>query len=617
MLDLTRGPAREKVDSKEASALRKAGTLVTDDRRRRPLYFDGRFLAARDLIREQSYFLARQSDLGRAGGAGVVNGLLVMAGDTASSIRVKAGHGVTPLGEIVVLPKSLVLDLVDILEIQRLDAAFGLIQIPRAPARNRSGLYIVALRPVEYTANPIASYPTSITGTRSVEDGDIIEAVAVTLVPYADAGEPNEPDLRRAQVAREIFIDDGWRGLPAGVLPLAMLALERGVVKWVDSFMVRREVGAEHGDVLGLGFAPRALREAHLLQYDHHLSEVLRGRDAGNGGKFAASEYFRALPPAGRMPAAAIDPRDFTQTYFPAEVDVDLSIIPEDELSALLEESLLLPPIDLTLKGEQLESTSVLALIPVPRQNMRFLINTLKSLSRPLRPAAPGLVARRKPLEVLQGLRLPRLPMLAIRPEDLVDSAWRKALVGTDMLWYVRRRNLQYKSEVAGIGVRVLRDEFAEEEALGNTLKELKLTTRVSNVKKRGSTAADAEIVSLLASPKFALSKTLMHGAICELEAKEKVNRASALKVSERFADPRLGEGTLRLEKANPVLKTGETIMRNLAQSRAVPELDRLGRLVDEKALPALAKDLEKAAEEGSPEEIKKFIEDRLKEVKK
>ena len=157
MFDPTRGPARERIDQDEVEALRKAGTLVTDDRRRRPLYFDGRFLAARDLTREQNYFLTRQADLGRAGGAGVVAGLLVTAGETASSLRITAGHGVTTAGELVVLPDTITIQLADIAQIQRLDAAFGLLPIPREPARNRSGLFGVALRPVEFTANPTAA----------------------------------------------------------------------------------------------------------------------------------------------------------------------------------------------------------------------------------------------------------------------------------------------------------------------------------------------------------------------------------------------------------------------------------------------------------------------------
>src|SRR5947207_14844555 len=54
-----------------------SSTVVIDSRRRRPLYFDGRFLAARDLTRDQEYFVTLQADLSRVGGWGVVDGLVV------------------------------------------------------------------------------------------------------------------------------------------------------------------------------------------------------------------------------------------------------------------------------------------------------------------------------------------------------------------------------------------------------------------------------------------------------------------------------------------------------------------------------------------------------------
>src|SRR5215218_6561845 len=84
--DLARGPGDPDPRTEQQERLRRlqeSNTLVVDDRRRRPLYFDGRFLAARDLTREQAYFLTRQADLGRAGGAGVVHGLEVRLPDDA------------------------------------------------------------------------------------------------------------------------------------------------------------------------------------------------------------------------------------------------------------------------------------------------------------------------------------------------------------------------------------------------------------------------------------------------------------------------------------------------------------------------------------------------------
>ena len=44
--DLTRGSVREAVGAEEAAALRRAGVLIDDERRERPRWFDGRFLAA-------------------------------------------------------------------------------------------------------------------------------------------------------------------------------------------------------------------------------------------------------------------------------------------------------------------------------------------------------------------------------------------------------------------------------------------------------------------------------------------------------------------------------------------------------------------------------------------
>ena len=45
-----------------------AGAIIVDRGRRRPFYFDGRFLTANDLIADQDYIRARQSDLAQMAG---------------------------------------------------------------------------------------------------------------------------------------------------------------------------------------------------------------------------------------------------------------------------------------------------------------------------------------------------------------------------------------------------------------------------------------------------------------------------------------------------------------------------------------------------------------------
>ena len=167
------------------------------------------------------------------------------------------------------------------------------------------------------------------------------------------------------------------RGIPAEILPLALLALERGAVSWADPFLVRRELGAQHGDLPGLGLAPHALREAHLMQYELHLQDVLAERkQRGLSETFTATEHFLTLPAAGRLPKGAVDGATFTQTFFPPELDVDLALVPDDEIPALLRDSLVLPPLDLTESPADFVSTPVLALVPVTRQRLLQLFSS-------------------------------------------------------------------------------------------------------------------------------------------------------------------------------------------------------------------------------------------------
>jgi hypothetical protein len=378
-----------------------------------------------------------------------------------------------------------------------------------------------------------------------------------------------------------------------------MIALDGGVVSWVDAFMVRREVGAEHGNILGLGFAPRALREAHLLQYEYHLRDIIRER-AAKGLRFAATDYFFALPPAGEMPAAAIDSNAFTQVFFPASVPVDLSIIPRDELPALIEESLLLPPIDLTLKDEELASTSVLAVIPVSREDFRAFQTRLNNLTRRLPPAAPDLIAKRSPLE---SLRLLQLPFAAETvAANIGDDAWRTALSKSPLLWYMRRRNLSYKGDVVGRSVDVFSNELRIEEDLNRAMDTGGHLPHFKRLQSRATAHARGDLVSFLSSPKFAESPALMQAALHDLaqEGDDHLDRAAVHRVAARFADPRLGEGIARLESVSPELKDNPKFIKQLIESGQLPEIDRQARQLGDADLLAFAQEVEAGALGGA-----------------
>ena len=465
-----------KLDDAQRQEMLSDHCLVTDPRRTRPYWFDGRFLAARDLVNEQNYFLQRQADLGRAGGSGVVDGLLVSETEHATTraprLRIEAGFGFADTGEMIVLENALDLDPANIPEIQRLDAAFGLQLIPKEPGRARTGLYVLALRPVEWTARPLAAYPTSLTGERTVHDGDIVAGVAVALIPYPDQGGENWT-RRRARVAREIFVSGRDHGFASGTLPLALVALQGNIVIWVDPYLVRREAGAERPAGMDFGFGARALREAQLLQYEHHLAEILRET---REKPFEATACFDALPPIGRLPAPAVDATDMTQSFFPPAMTVELSLVPDDELPAVIEESLLLPPLDLHAPAETIAGYAVMILAPLPRAQFAKWYKQLGG--RTLKLTAPVRALKSDGRFLAFSLAHLRESSLADQPVDeAVTEAtadWKAALVAAQerrLLWYVRRRHLPEEANIAGAAVDATDPKKTDRGGLGDFLR--------------------------------------------------------------------------------------------------------------------------------------------------
>lgn len=441
MANFTAGDTRLTVTGDALANAQSAGTVVMDSRRTRPLWFDGRFLAARDLAREQNYFLQRQADLGRAAGFGVVQGLwvsMVSSGGSTNSetLVIQAGHGITPAGELVMIPTDLTVRISDLVEEQKLDVAFGVSEVPKPPARTRTGVYVVGLRPVEFTANPIASYPTSIQGTRTTHDGDIVEATAVTLVPYPDPVSNQDGSQRRAALAQQIFLRGNQGQTSSALLPIAMVSIQRGVIEWVDPYLVRRDTGPEYNGIR-FGLSDPATQQAFLLQYDSMLQQTLTNRQHGGlSASFAASDYFRVIPSAGRFPLASINVNNFSQVFFPQQLDVRMSVIPVDELPALLEDSLSLPPLDLTLAADAYENLAVFALIPVPRDGFAALKASLPDV--PLVPIMPQVLSFRQPVQLL---RLYTGALTVTPPPPVANAAWAKAIGTQTFGFYIRRRS--------------------------------------------------------------------------------------------------------------------------------------------------------------------------------
>ena len=596
----TLGSNRDQVltlNEQERSELIQQQVLVGDPRRWRPRWFDGRFLAASDLQAEQNYFLVRQADLGRASGSGIIDGLMVAEEIGTERLRIEPGSGVTDRGELVVLPEELIVAPANIPEIQRLDAAFGLQVIPNEPGRNRTGLYVLGLRLVEWTANPIGAYPTSLTGRRSIEDGTIVEGIAVTLVPYPDTGNEESWQRRRARAAREIFAEGKDRGLNSGVLPLALVALRGNFVEWVDPFMARRETGAERPAGMDFGFGARALREPHLLQYHRHLADAL---DLNSDRPFSATAYFDALPPVGQFPAGTLDADRLTQNFFPAGIEVELSFVPEDEMPAIIEESLLLPPIDLTDTAEERAGTGVIVLVPLPRalfnQNRRILPNFDAELPR-LRPAFLQLKGLATPKEFLVAQRIRAVPVPVELTSD--EEPWRalvRQALQQPLLWYVRRRHLPIPSNIAGTPVSATNLSVGNPKELRNIIsKDRLLADRFTRVRELGSPEVDA-LTSRLVEKRFVerpeLIKSMLANAggeaVKELRAEELVSKLAAA------ADPQLGEGLTALEKEDPAL--GRTLKTaGVVETGVLAEVDKITRRVPAEKLTEFASELKEA----------------------
>ncbi|WP_339950568.1 hypothetical protein, partial [uncultured Albimonas sp.] len=559
MADLTKAGARTLIEAAEAREIARLarpddpnlvdrgaiedalgeGALVLDGLRRRPRWFDGRFLTGADLTRDQDYVRQRQADLARASGSGVTEGLEVSAGSDSrgAGLVIEPGHGITPAGELVMIETRREIALLDLGEVRRLNAVLGLNLEPRQPLGRRSGLFILGLRPVEWTANEIAAYPTSIGGRRKVEDGDVIEATAITLVPWKIGQSAGLAEARRL-AAREIFLGEP-AGMPQDILPLAMVALDRGALRWIDRALVRRETGADTPLQVSLGARPRALSEAFLVQHRDHLAEVMAARvDAGRGAAFAASQSFAALPPAGPMPAAAILPLadGFRQLWFPPEVDVTLAFAPQDELAAIAEESLALPPLDLA--GEAaLEGVGVTVIAPVSRARLARFEAALAGLSV---KAAPGaeLTARRAPADGLSALLGKRARRLAPAgaPDGLTAAeraelnawiaAWEEAVAAlptpegeAPSLWYARRRAVPREAMLTGVAVPVAGDDARADAAVRARVESLGLRARLDAVAEVSTSAARARIAAFLSAPAMLASPPLTAEAVVLLEA--------------------------------------------------------------------------------------------------
>jgi hypothetical protein len=195
----------------------------------------------------------------------------------------------------------------------------------------------------------------------------------------------------------------------------------------------------------------------------------------------------------------------------------------------------------------------------------------------------------------------------------IAEATWREVLKEADLVWYVRQRNGNFKADALGTPVRVHADDMADERAVESRVRKFKLFTRYDDLTRRGSMIADAEVVSLLASPRMAESRLLVEGALAEMEAKPTLDHAAALAVATRYGEPKLGQGIARLTRVNRTLVSRAGLIETLSASGMVPELDRLASMVKTDAeLKALSVTLLDAARAEKPEAVAEIVRTEL-----
>lgn len=395
-----------------------------DPRLTRSHFFDGRLLTAEDLIRDQIYLDQRLREVGRTLGTGVVGGLELTFDDVSGSLRLSPGSGVTSAGRTLELNSELRVELGDRALISSLNQG-----------RNRRfnrGLYAVVLLHAEEKNDIAEVFPTDLSADRRVEADVVSETVQLGLVPMPQPLPQQSGFHTRANLIREFSAGAQAAGIvPEDGVGLGVLAIAEDRAIWLDSTILRRSLRDKARNSL-----QTQLRASHEALYD----DVIAYRRSGALSEdFAAAEYFRMLPPAGRVPKAAIDPELGRQGFFPEGFRVSVAPIRLSDVGAISEESMRLPPVDLSNS----EPVDVVVLAPLNSKDYAFFAGALE---RPFDPAN-GLL---KSQDLLDVYRHPRRPVHQL---DTDAAAWRAIWdrIGSDSVLYVRRPTRVAETSLSGI----------------------------------------------------------------------------------------------------------------------------------------------------------------------
>jgi hypothetical protein len=386
---------------------RLAGRVDAGEQRRMNA-FAGRALTAPLLHAEQNHRSRHIALLNRALSAGVVEGLGlaffeadIAAIDTAGAaapaaldldaprrMRLDSGMALAASGEEVVVPQSLDFDALDLplwapdwllngdapsprsadadgtaLDSRRLGRSLRA-ELLAGRAVPRVG--IVVLEPVEHWqvdgADPFDQCERDLEA-EAFEDQQRRDAGRLVYYAWPDEWlAMRAPDAAwRNRLAYQIFGREAMLGttqaMPWHVLgvPLALVAFNAAWQPlFADRAAVVRAGGRPRGHTAGRN---RFLWQARIEQLSEHLAEA---RLAGADITALGSQLWQ-LPPAGLLPAEAIDVRARINRFFASTLDIFAVPVPLEQLDLLLEEGAGLAPIDLSVRDR------LSVYVPVPQ----------------------------------------------------------------------------------------------------------------------------------------------------------------------------------------------------------------------------------------------------------
>lgn len=384
-------------------------TVSRDAERRRMNPFTGRALTERAMKGEQAHRSLHIARLNRTLSPGVVEGLGLALADPAPAASVNdpppaaldldrprvvlfdTGTGLAASGEEVVVPVQTEIDLLDLpvaappwlLDGQPAPpggAPVGLEArvvgdrlrelLARGIAVPRAG--VVVLEPVEFDSlltfdeRALLSQCERDEQAEAFDDEVRQEAVRPIFYAWPEEWLPMPvPDLRwRNRLAHALFAREAALGAVAAMpwwqlgVPVSLVAFNAA---WQPLFADLAAVARRGGRPLAKRAATPGSGDRFLWQarIEQQIEQVEQARALGTATDALAAQ-FRFLPPAGLLPADAVQPRAAVNVFFPPTIALTAAPVPEDQLDAMLEDSAALAPID--LQGID----DVRVLVPVP-----------------------------------------------------------------------------------------------------------------------------------------------------------------------------------------------------------------------------------------------------------